>query len=181
MGSVLLDSGQRCYSLCGCLPWGRRAWTFQEPLLSQRCIYITNNQAYFECNSIQCWESLDESRYWVHQTLRDEALLNKAPEIPTFGTGVLRSPFIPQFNLYDSRLEKYSTLVPLNKHRSLTKQSDAIHAFSGVLQALGQKEYTEGFSWALPVADLNWALSWETRAPGSLGRQKRFPAWSWAS
>ena len=154
----LVGLGPTLSQLVWVLPWGKRAWTFQEALLSQRCIYITTYQVYFECNSMQCCESLDESRSWVHQSLRDEALLKKAPGVPTFGTGVLRSPFIPHSKIHDSRLGKYNTLLTLYKYRSLTKQSDGINAFAGTLQALERSDYTEGFFWGLPIADLNWAL-----------------------
>ena len=179
-GTRLVGLGPTLSQLVWVLPWGDRAWTFQEALLSQRCIYMTNYQAYFECNSMQCCESLDVSRSWVHQSVRDEALLKGAPEVPTFGTGVLRSPFIPESSPYDGRLDKYSTLVTLYKYRSLTKHSDAINGFSAILQALEQSEYSDGFFWGLPIADLNWALLWEGRR-GSPQRQKDFPTWSWAN
>ncbi len=177
-GKRLVGLGPTLSQLVWVLPWGSRAWTFQEALLSPRCIYITNYQAYFECNSMQCCESLDESRSWVHQSLRMEAPIQNP--VPTFGTGVLRSPFIPQSRVYSGRLEKYSTLLTLYKYRSLTKQSDAIHAFAGVLQALEKSEYTEGFFWGLPIADLNWALLWNSQAWWPLKRREGFPTWSWA-
>ena len=126
---------------------------------------------------MQCCESLDESRYWVHQSLRDEALLKKASGVPTFGTGVLRSPFIPHSKVHDSRLEKYNTLLTLYNYRSLTKQSDGINAFAGILQALERSDYTEGFFWGLPIADLNWALLWDARAWYSAKPRTGFPSW----
>ena len=180
-GTRLVGLGPTLSQLVWVLPWGDRAWTFQEALLSQRCIYITIYQAYFECNSMQCCESLDESRSWVHQSLRDEALLKKAPEVPTFGTGVLRSPFIPHSKLHDSRLEKYNTLLTLYKYRSLTKYSDGINAFAGILQALERSEYTEGFFWGLPIADMDWALLWDAQAWYSAEPRTGFPTWCWAS
>ena len=69
-----------------------------------------------------------------------------------------RSPFIPESSPYDSRFDKYSTHVTLYKYRSLSKHSDATNGFSAILQVLEQSEYSEGFFWALPIADLNWAL-----------------------
>ena len=46
--------------------WGRRAWTFQEALLSPRCLYLSDHQLYFECNVMQCCESLDQTTSWAH-------------------------------------------------------------------------------------------------------------------
>ena len=47
-------------------PWVSRAWTFQEGLPSPRCLFFTNHQVYFECNSVQCCESLDDSNSPFH-------------------------------------------------------------------------------------------------------------------
>ena len=47
-------------------PWGKRAWTFQEGLLAPRCLYVSDHQVYFDCSSMQCCESLDETRSWGH-------------------------------------------------------------------------------------------------------------------
>ena len=116
---------------------------------------MANYQAYFECNSMQCCESLDVSRSWVHQIVHNATLLKRGPDIPAFGTGVLRTPFVPGSGPYDSRLEKYSTLVTLYTNRSLSKHSDAINGFSAILQAQEQLEYSDGFFWALPIAGLN--------------------------
>jgi hypothetical protein len=38
--------------------WSRRAWTYQEAILSQRLLYFTDSEIYFECRSMQIRESL---------------------------------------------------------------------------------------------------------------------------
>jgi hypothetical protein len=40
--------------------WNTRGWTFQERVLSKRCIYITNYQAYFTCPRLLIQEELGE-------------------------------------------------------------------------------------------------------------------------
>jgi hypothetical protein len=40
--------------------WNTRGWTFQERVLSKRCIYITNYQAYFTCPKLLIQEELEK-------------------------------------------------------------------------------------------------------------------------
>jgi hypothetical protein len=56
-------------TLCQQIPqsnWTTRAWTYQEALLSPRCLYFTPHQVYFECSLVQCCESLDERNSPFH-------------------------------------------------------------------------------------------------------------------
>ncbi|KAH7131725.1 heterokaryon incompatibility protein-domain-containing protein [Dactylonectria estremocensis] len=41
--------------------WSTRAWTFQEGVLSRRRLVFTDDQAYFECNAMNCYESIASS------------------------------------------------------------------------------------------------------------------------
>lgn len=61
----------------------------------------------------------------------------------------------------------------------MTKQSDALFAFSGILKALEESVYKEGMFWALPHADLNWALLWNGQSKNP--RREGFPTRSWLS
>ncbi|POS74774.1 hypothetical protein DHEL01_v206829, partial [Diaporthe helianthi] len=38
--------------------WASRAWTFQDAILSHRQLVFTDDQLYFECDSMHCYESL---------------------------------------------------------------------------------------------------------------------------
>lgn len=55
----------------------------------------------------------------------------------------------------------------------MTEQSDASLAFSGILQALENSTYKEGMPWALPQADMDWALMW--RSSHGKSRGESFP------
>jgi hypothetical protein len=39
--------------------WNSRGWTFQEALLSQRCLVFCANQVYFTCNGMTCRDAMD--------------------------------------------------------------------------------------------------------------------------
>jgi hypothetical protein len=47
--------------------WATRAWTYQEALVSPRCLYFTPHQVYFEYNLMQCCESLGETNSPFHK------------------------------------------------------------------------------------------------------------------
>lgn len=157
--------------------WGSRAWTLQEALLSCRCLYISEHQLYFECNAMQCSESLNEARSWVHQTYRDEEFLRNGHSEPMIGAGVLRSPFVGSSQVND-RLRQYTVLANLYSYRNMTDPEDALNAFYGIIHYLEEIGYKEGFFGGLPTEDMNWALLWDSKWPSD--QRKRFPTWSWA-
>ncbi|KAI9710488.1 MAG: hypothetical protein M1820_002624 [Bogoriella megaspora] len=181
-GVKLLGFGPTLSNLVWHMPWGQRGWTYQEALLSPRCIYVSKYQIFFECNAITCCESIDETYSHIHQTSEDGNYL------PLTNTGVLRNPFtiIPHVTNPGVALSLYSTNATLFSRRALKKPSDALSAFSGILQTLQKKAYTDGFFWGLPIVHLNWALSWqahnaEQAERAETGRRSMFPTWSWLS
>ncbi|KAF9242135.1 heterokaryon incompatibility protein-domain-containing protein [Melanogaster broomeanus] len=60
-------------------PWAKRAWTFQEGLLSPRRVFFTRHQVYFECNAAQCCESLDDSNSPFHLQSDEQRQNEKLP------------------------------------------------------------------------------------------------------
>ena len=157
-------------------PWGTRAWTLQEALLSLRCLYLSDHQLYFECNAMQCCESLDQTKSWAHNLSSDSNPTQKTSLEWLFeqnGPGCLKNPLDSPTH----RLEHWGAKVTLYSYRSMTKDEDALNAFLGVLQRL-ETMYESGFFWGLPVADFQWALLWQSQSPPE--RRKGFPTWSWA-
>jgi hypothetical protein len=49
--------------------WNRRAWTFQERLLSQRCVVFSESQVYFACDQAICTEDLEVDLNNPHTTI----------------------------------------------------------------------------------------------------------------
>lgn len=156
--------------------WGSRAWTLQEALLSHRCLYISDHQLYFECETVQYCESLDHTRSWVHNLTADnipDRLHRLTWIMEQAGSGCLR-------NLLDTTSDRFlhwGQKVTLYSYRSMTNQEDGLRAFDGVLQRL-KTMYTGGFIYGLPVEDLNWALLWQNQWPAQ--RRAGFPSWCWA-
>jgi len=154
-------------------PWGSRAWTLQEALLSPRSLYVSDHQLYFECNGMQCCESLNDARSWAHSLA-----LSQSPEkggwlASRVGDGCLRTPI----DIASQRLERYGSKLTLYSYRRMTVQSDGLNAFSGILSFLGRM-YPKGFHYGLPFEDFQWGLLW--CAQGRSVRRPGFPSWSWA-
>ncbi|KZZ89349.1 Heterokaryon incompatibility [Moelleriella libera RCEF 2490] len=158
-------------------PWGSRAWTLQEALLSHRCLYISDHQLYYECEVVQNCESLDESRSWAHSITPD-----MCPDPVHWLTWVMeQNGFGCLRNLLDTptdRLLHWGQKVTLYSYRDMTEPSDALRAFDGVLQRL-QTMYQKGFFWGLPLEDFQWGLLWQSMWPPR--RRQGFPTWCWAA
>lgn len=171
-------------------PWAHRAWTYQEGLLSPRCLFFTNHQVYFHCNSVQCCESLDDSNSPFHlqsDEQRREELENavrkgwKAKDV--IGFGVLRDPFRPISSAAEAQVDfdnftTYQRLVHDYTERKMSHEADSLNAFSAVLKRLEEKCYKGGFLHGLPMDDLPRALLWFHFTPPR--RRVGFPPWSWA-
>ncbi|KAK4034348.1 heterokaryon incompatibility protein-domain-containing protein [Parachaetomium inaequale] len=147
-------------------PWGSRAWTLQEALLSPRSLYVSDHQLYFECNGMQCCESLNDTQS-AQSPEQGGWLASRV------GDGCLRTPI----DIASQRLERYGSKLTLYSYRRMTVQSDGLNAFSGILSFLGRM-YPGGVSLRPPLEDLQWGLLWGAQGPSL--RRPGFPSWSWA-
>jgi hypothetical protein len=76
-------------------PWGKRAWTLQEGMLSPRCLYFNDHGLSFECAAMKCCEALHQKRSWAHN-LSVDSCASSQTSFPTFvmeenGPGYLRN------------------------------------------------------------------------------------------
>ena len=176
--------------------WRYRAWTLQEALLSPRCLCFTCDQVYFQCNIIQCCESIDDTRNPAFPLDGDPPAFDTPSDsqegersiMEDYPAGTLINPFslpenqsdektnadvilFDQLRLYDRLLEQYSG-------RELSYDSDMINAFSALLEKFQQQSHT-GTLWGLPAAALPWTMLWEEESYCNR-RIPEFPSWSWA-
>ena len=189
-------------SLVSCLPsqrhevnqskWATRGWTYQEGLLSRRCLIFTWYQASFQCGTHYCpCESMDEPKFvktrrWIDHEV-DRRRNNPLPiKIDTKAS-----------NIY-AHLTEYSM-------RELTYESDGLKAIQGVLNHFVASKVLECHIWGIPITrnlhshesngrlgrltlaeKFAHALCWAGPATEDrrgeyvpIKRRAGFPSWSW--
>ena len=151
--------------------WNTRAWTFQERLLSRRCLIFTGSRVYFQCRSTGMSEDIYADREGAGWSLD----FMDAP-LQTFRQLPLRSIWV------------YMKTVELYTARELTKQADILAAFSGVSNLM-QQTMQAPFVFGLPTSHFDLALLWEYFQPAQRrrldskaaeGEFSDFPSWSWS-
>ncbi|KAK3303885.1 heterokaryon incompatibility protein-domain-containing protein [Chaetomium strumarium] len=140
--------------------YSTRAWTFQENILSRRCVYFVDNNVFFRCRKTTLNErfhsSLDEERMWS---------VDLASMLP----GAVRM---------ESSVEDYSTMLLYYSRRALTYQGDVLNAMAGIMRRVSHKmkcRFLEG----LPTASLDLFLLFRSHR-SMLRRREGFPSYSWA-
>lgn len=122
--------------------WNRRGWTFQERLLSRRCLVFAEGQVYFQCRSAVISQHIftsgganSWSLDWTNSPLR------------TLGELRRRAFWF------------YMTCVHLYTGRHLTRPRDVLTAFEGVSWLL-QDRMNAPLFYGLPMSHFDLALLW---------------------
>jgi hypothetical protein len=151
--------------------WGSRGWTYQETLLSQKRLYFTDSQLYFEgFQSVQC--------EWVAQPIGD------------FANDAVRTKNVPWIFSKLSYLEDpgqiYSCIEGYSS-RQLSFESNALNAISGIL-AVFERRHQVRHIWGMPyrsryevyrTTEPSLWHSFEFSTYSSCVRREAFPSWSW--
>ena len=151
--------------------WNSRAWTFQERLLSRRCLIFTEKRVFFMCPSTMVSEDIVPS---------------------TDGTGwsldFIQAPSQLLRELNHRAIWVYIRCVAMYSSRGLSKPKDVLAAFNGISNRI-RNHVKAPFVFGLPTSHFDLALLWEP-----CGRVKRrepppddrdafdgleFPSWSW--
>jgi hypothetical protein len=149
-------------------PWTKRAWTFQEFMLSSRYLFFSDYQMYFSCQSISFAEDqvdrVDKSGIKQLQRGNDDESFGFISQAPDYS--------------FD-----WSIVVREYTKRSLSYESDGLNAANGVLKYLA-KGMKDDFICGLPMATLFeigllWYAANSLRRRGLAESGTLFPSWSW--
>jgi Heterokaryon incompatibility protein (HET) len=152
-------------------PTNSRKWTFQEGLLSRRCLFFSKEQVYWQCQRTMWSEELllqptRESAFdkWTLSSLQRIYVNMNAV---TSGSG-------------EEFWKTYRRLIRTYSDRSITYPTDALHAFQGVISVITRLTGVE-FIWALPQPGFEFYLLWglNSRLSGGRSATTVFPSWSW--
>ena len=153
--------------------WNRRGWTFQERILSRRCVIFTGARVYFQCRQTNWSQDDDPSEAGNGMASAWRILLHRAYE-----------------DLEHRPIRFYMTAVETYTGRNLSLAGDILDAFGGVSQLM-EWYLCSHFHFGLPVSHLDLALLWKplagksrrTNLPPSCRGHGRddveFPSWAW--
>lgn len=120
--------------------WASRAWTFQERLLSKRCLIFTEGRVYFQCRSTGMSEEIYVDRRGAGWSL-----------------DLVSAPLQMFRVLWDRPLQVYMNCVALYTARHLTKSRDILAAFDGISNLL-EKAMAAPLIFGLPSSHFDLAL-----------------------
>lgn len=154
--------------------WNKRAWTYQEKIMSKRCVFFTGYQTYFVCRQHICREDLSTST----EHLAGDAL-NTIERYAKYQKSYIEKGIFS--------LEPFAGFVNEYSRRRLSKQTDCLLACFSALDQISAMYGSPTF-WGLTEALFDLALRWELEtAPRDNASHQcpkarpSFPSWSWAS
>jgi hypothetical protein len=179
--------------------WNTRGWTFQEQGLSQRCVYFTPDEMFFNCTEAQWREGYDygEQQQAAAGGRREPTTIQIRTGPPVWNRNIRKDPDPTPYRYLGGRGEKldvmsYQRTVQDYSRRSLKYNGDVLAAFEGVFKrykrAGGRDDMTTRQTQGIPVQALHQAILWFP-SPSSRRRvcvpsesvpvPPRFSTWSW--
>ncbi|PTB79812.1 HET-domain-containing protein [Trichoderma longibrachiatum ATCC 18648] len=163
--------------------WSTRGWTYQELLLSKRCLYsFPDGSVSFQCSRAVWGEDYHaETPHLKRCAPMLDISLNRSWMSP----GGVRERGAPTVHVKDTPyLHEYSRLVEAYTGRNMSFASDRLAGISGVLDVL-RREFSLYFLHGLPEVLIHMALLWQPR--NKLKRVPNdastglplYPSWSW--
>ncbi|KAH7379651.1 heterokaryon incompatibility protein-domain-containing protein [Cadophora sp. MPI-SDFR-AT-0126] len=158
--------------------YDKRGWTFQERLLSQRCLFISEYQSFFRCHT----QLQTECPCLPDPNFHDLDILPRSSQSEGYGTWFadflqIREPSAIKRN--STAFSHYTRLLKAYRKKHLSDASDTLNAFSGVLAALAQQNQWQFVS-GIPEEQFDLGLLWSPDPNQTVERNEAFASWSWA-
>ncbi|RYP22668.1 hypothetical protein DL765_001518 [Monosporascus sp. GIB2] len=124
--------------------WSTRGWTFQEGRLSRRRLAFTEDQVYFECKGMNCFDSIQSPLDVMH-------FASKLRMSHCLRAGVIDRNARAEFghvyacNLDHERVLQYQMAVEDYSARDLRYDADILNAFRGIERDFNRRNTMRGF------------------------------------
>jgi hypothetical protein len=164
--------------------WNSRGWTYQETVLSKRRLIFCQDQVYFECSSMHCYESMDMPLKALHTT--DQEYFSTWNEPGIF------APVTKRRHPLDEVFEQFAEYTK----RDLSYSGDILNGMMGILAAFERTyesflhyggvpivpdvtatEFNGSTRDSTRVEQFATGLCWKLDDPSL--RRPGFPSWSW--
>ena len=136
--------------------WDSRAWTYQERMLSRRCLIFSNGRIYFQCRRATYCEDI---------------------EMPTTLGWSLNSIDMPTRIFDEPPFLQFTSAVELYTQREMTNPNDILNAFEEVKLVLEKRIRSQIF-FGIVEDMVDSSIIWESSK--RLRHRPNFPTWSWA-
>ncbi|KAJ4303213.1 hypothetical protein N0V90_002106 [Kalmusia sp. IMI 367209] len=161
--------------------WATRGWTFQEGLLSKRCLMFTDHQMYFRCTrDARCEDVVTEPGTEEFQSHPAKPRLRESKV-----DYLLNSEFL-QATKDQDWFSEYVHVVANYTKREMSFDTDINNGFTGIMNKLSPYFDGTGFMSGHPFARFEKSLLWyptsKARRRGVIvksGYDYGFPSWSW--
>ncbi|KAH8757798.1 heterokaryon incompatibility protein-domain-containing protein [Hyaloscypha finlandica] len=152
-----------------------RGWTFQERLLSRRCLFLTECDMYYICHSRLSCETGAKSAEREEEIFENKFrnIFSQLAQLDRF------SQIGPHWTRWTATFRLYASLVHEYSKRELSYDTDVINAFSGISAVLGHFLHSSSLSGLIECV-LDNCLLWVPGNSNTHCRNLNFPSWSWA-
>jgi hypothetical protein len=131
--------------------WNTRGWTFQEAALSRRRLVFTQDEVYFECCNMNCFESIPPTLSLIHTGGRysgTHKFLHSG-----ILSGAISSRFSDQGLLSTSTWDE-NELLSRYSRKALTKPTDRLNAFTGIMKRIEESYNYRHYIWGIQCSSL---------------------------
>ena len=160
--------------------YSTRGWTFQERLLSGRCLFFLSDQMYFQCKTeLWCEEPQILQSPFMHLSADAyaKATLNSLTQLSEWADDIGRHAWSPVFEFYAQFVSEYS-------NKRFSYPADVLRAMTGILSSL---EAHSGwrYIYGIPEPLIELCLLWTSyktpiRRHSPQEDEHTIPTWAWA-